>query len=387
MSDEGRPAIQNPEDIARRAPETPEMRRREDIDLDNIMIEQEEIERRRRTSRQRRGLRLRNPDDIVRVGTQGLENEVRVDVAPTPREEGFSFVDRARSMFKPVATVAGVGLASAVAFQTASNLRGRRERLPDNLKESTEQRIKTHAKMIQQIYQNRKDVGVDSPLTMGRRPANEIGGEGVNIDGYTLEDTRDLTGLFVDKDKKEYILAIRGIDPVSNRDRTELAVMGGYSMFPLAKSGYMGRQFALDKTQIDDAFEYAKNKYPDFKPIVIGHSRGGKGSLYLGRSAGIETHAYNPASSATEFWRRQPLKPASNKVNIYYTDTDVIPSNIKHSAGRTGERHYRIDEDPNIKDGVFGTPFGQGHSITHFLQDETRTHIYTNNACCSKRSI
>ncbi len=376
----GRPSIADPEEVGYMFRETPEMRRREDIDMDNIIIEQEEIEERgRRTSRQRRGLRIRNPDDIVRVGTQGLENEIRADIAREEAEE-ISFVDRAREMFKPVQTFGAVALgvgATAVAIQTANNLRGRRQRLPDNLQEGTEERIRTHAKMIKQIYQNRKDAGVDTPVAIGRRNPEDIKGEGTVIDGYTLEDTRDLTGLFVNKDKKEFILAIRGIDPVSNRDRTELAVMGAYSMLPLAKSGYYGQQFALDKREIDNAYADAKNKYPDFKPIVIGHSRGGQGSLYLGRGAGIETHAYNPASSAMEYWTRRKVKPFSNDINIYYTDTDVIPSNIKHSAGRTGEKHYRIDENPSLRDGAFGTLFGQGHSIDHFLQDDLMGHEHT----------
>lgn len=285
-----------------------------------------------------------------------------------------------RDRFNPVKTFGAVALgvgATAVAIQTANNLRGRREKLPDNLKEGTEKRIKTHAKMIKQIYQNRKDAGVDTPVAIGRRNPEDIKGEGTVIDGYTLEDTRDLTGLFVNKDKKEFILAIRGIDPVSNRDRTELAVMGAYSMLPLAKSTYYGQQFNLDKREIDNAYADAKSKYPDFKPIVIGHSRGGQGSLYLGRGAGIETHAYNPASSAMEYWTRRKVKPFSNDINIYYTDTDVIPSNIKHSAGRTGEKHYRIDENPSLRDGAFGTLFGQGHSIEHFLQDDLAGHEHT----------
>ena len=187
------------------------------------------------------------------------------------------------------------------AFKTNFNIpQGLRVRkIEENMKPDETERMKLMAKMVDKVYQRRK--AYKRPISVSRlRGAGDETEEyrtklearqlyadvdNQDVDDYVLQDTgNDLSALFVNKNKKESVLAIRGLLPFTDsKDTLQLFEMGLYSIAQTEVAEKMGKEYKNDRKIVESSYKRAIEKYPNHKTIVTGHSRGGKLTLYLGR--------------------------------------------------------------------------------------------------------
>ena len=202
------------------------------------------------------------------------------------------------------------------------------------------------AKLIQEVYSIRNTaqggLNVLSPLkdalTGERRKYYNIPKD--EFLGLTRYDTgNDLAMGFYDDDT--FYFAIRGLD-VKNDFRD--FIQGGAMALKTLSAGDpddMGGVFKDDVMILEKALLAAVRQYPDKKFVLLGHSRGGIASLILGRKLNLQTHAYNPASNRAEHHRDYEGYDTSN-INIYTTNRDMVPRNLRNTAGFSPETHINI---------------------------------------------
>jgi len=241
-------------------------------------------------------------------------------------------------------------------FQTKFNIpQGLRERvIEDNMSPDEKDRMKLMARMVDKVYDRRK--AYTRPISMSRLrgsgdetreyktklEARQLYADINNqdIDDYTLQDTgNDLSALFVNKNKKESILAIRGLLPITDsKDTFQLFEMGAYTLAETDKAEKMGTEYKNDREIIKETYRTAKNAYPDHKIVVTGHSRGSKLALYLGRDNDIEYHAFSPAGNRGDFIDSVPRDGG----RLYYHTNDPVSLFHHRGKGTTEEQHYEM---------------------------------------------
>ncbi len=208
--------------------------------------------------------------------------------------------------------------------------------ITENLSPDERERMELMAKTVDIIYDRRKAYGRDffNP-TIDRKAYRDVPNQ--DVGEYKFEDTEnDLTGLFVNGDKKETILAVRGLLPnLDKKDLFQFPSMIKSTFFEKEDEFEFGTQFNEDKKMIDEEYRQAKIKYPNHKIIAAGHSRGSRAVIYLGRKHNLEFHAFSPAVNRGEF-QSVPIE----KGNIYYHHSDPVSIHYHKIKGNTVEQHH-----------------------------------------------
>ena len=263
------------------------------------------------------------------------------------------------------------------AFQTKFNVpQGLRVRkIQDDMTLEEKERMALMAKMIEKVYQRRK--AYERPIVESLRGSINDDDEyktklerrqlytdvdNQDVDDYILQDTgNDLSALFVNNKKKENVLAIRGLLPYTDfKDTFQLFEMGLYSILQGNKAEKMGKEYKNDRRIVEDSYRTAKNKYPNHKTVVTGHSRGGKLTLYLGRSNDLEYHAFSPAGNRGDFIDSTPR----DRGKLYYHTNDPVAMFHHKARGKTEEQHYEM----------FNTRLNS-HDLTDFYKNKNSVFV------------
>lgn len=209
--------------------------------------------------------------------------------------------------------------------------------LTENLSPDERDRMELMAKSIDIVYDRRKEYGKDffTP-TIDRKAYKDIPNQ--DIGDYIFENTdNDLTGLFVNSDKKETILAVRGILPnLDRKDLFQFPSMIKSTFFETEDEMEFGKQFNEDKKMIEEEYRKARVKYPDHRIIAAGHSRGSRGVIFLGRKYDLEFHAFSPAVNRAERIFSAPVAGG----NLYYHHSDPVSIHYHKIKGNTIEQHH-----------------------------------------------
>lgn len=237
----------------------------------------------------------------------------------------------------------------------SSDGRGLRTRkIQENMNDEEEQRMQLMAKMVDVVYDRRKKY--DRPISMSslrgsgteteefnlalekRQLYRDI--ENQDIGDYKLLDTgNDLTAVFVNPNKKESILAIRGLQPFEDyKDSFQLGEMIVYTFTEGENAESMGMEYKNDRDIVRETFNSAKEKNPDHNMVVTGHSRGGKLTLHLGREKNIEYHAFSPAGNRGDFIDSTPQRGG----RLYYHTNDPVSLFHHKGKGITEEQHFEM---------------------------------------------
>tara|TARA_B110000285_G_C15116283_1_gene614287 strand:- start:1147 stop:2484 length:1338 start_codon:yes stop_codon:yes gene_type:complete len=232
--------------------------------------------------------------------------------------------------------------------KTTQRLRGDADYRMDGIhaQDSQVKMVNFGAKLIQEVYKVRNTaqggLNLLSPLK------DIVTGEVRKY--YTIPDDEflglkrydtgnDLAMGFYDEDT--FYFAIRGLD-VKNDFRD--FVQGGAMALKSLSSGDpddMGSVFSADVSMLEKSLLQAVRLYPNKKFVLLGHSRGAAASLVLGRKLNLQTHAYNPASTRGEYHRDYSGYDTHN-INIYTTNRDIVPRNLRNTAGYSPETHVNI---------------------------------------------
>lgn len=226
--------------------------------------------------------------------------------------------------------------------------------IQENMNEDEKERMKLMAKMVDTVYERRREY--DRPISMSSlRGAGEETDQfksqlenrqlyydtyNQDIGDYKLQDTgNDLTALFVNKEKKESVLAIRGLMPFEDyKDSFQLGEMIAYTFTETQNAENMGMEYKNDRDIVRRSYNSAKEQYPDHKMVVTGHSRGGKLGLHLGRENNIEYHAFSPAGNRADFIDSTPQRGG----RLYYHTNDPVSLFHHKGKGKTEEQHYEM---------------------------------------------
>merc|ERR1711966_586449 len=96
------------------------------------------------------------------------------------------------------------------------------------------------------------------------------------LSGYRFEETgNDLTGIFVNDQDKEIILAMRGLSPsLDKRDAMQFPSMTAATAFQWNDPSFFGNEFENVKKILLDTYTKAKENHIGYNIILAGHSRG-----------------------------------------------------------------------------------------------------------------
>jgi len=224
--------------------------------------------------------------------------------------------------------------------------------IEENMNNEEKERMELMAEMVDIVYARRK--AFNRPLSSLRGSVDETEKfnldlerrqlyrdiDNQNIGDYTLQDTgNDLTALFVNKNKKESVLAIRGLMPFEDyKDRFQLGEMIAYTFMETENAERMGMEYKNDRDIVRRTYNLAKEQYPDHKLVLSGHSRGGKLTLNLGREKDLEYHAFSPAGNRADFIDSTPQRGG----RLYYHTNDPVSLFHHKGKGKTEEQHYEM---------------------------------------------
>jgi len=194
------------------------------------------------------------------------------------------------------------------------------------------------AKMVQVVYDRRKAGGVDF-LDFGsgfRQKSKDIPNQ--DVEGYIFERTgNDLTGVFVNDNKGEIVIAMRGLMPLNDRkDLLQFPEMSASTALEDQRGDFFGSTFRADRKMLEKVYLDAKALYPDYNIITTGHSRGGRGAIYLGRKYDLEFHAFSPATNRGDLADTNPTE----KGNHYYHFKDPVSRHMAEKRFDSIEQHH-----------------------------------------------
>lgn len=179
-----------------------------------------------------------------------------------------------------------------------------------------------------------------------------------DVGDFIFEETgNDLTGLFVNKKTQELVLAIRGLLPFTDmRDSFQLGAMARSMIMEADRAEGFGKEYSNDRNLIDRDYLQAKKKYPGYKMTVTGHSRGGRGAIFLGRRYNIDYHAFSPVGNRADYEDSVPRSGG----RLYYHYNDPVSMHFHQYKGKTEETHFES----------FNNRF-YPHSLNDFYDDKT----------------
>lgn len=241
---------------------------------------------------------------------------------------------------------------------TSSNLRGQLlsgdKEVEDNADDEERSRMVTMAKVISKVYRN-AEAGIRPDSEMNLRGNTELRKQIINrelfkdvgdknIDGYEFEPTdTDLIGLFVNEEKQEVIMGMRGLmvgrDVLDTRQFPDM-VKSRFTETERAEG--FGYQYRKDREIAKKVYNEVKEKYPNYKVIPSGHSRAGRLALFLGRKHNLdEYHAFAPVSNRGDIIDSVPRKGG----RIYYHPRDPTSTLLHEQQGKTNEQHFEVLHD------------------------------------------
>ena len=216
------------------------------------------------------------------------------------------------------------------------NLRG--ERIPETINDLERQRMELMASLTEVIYDRRKAHGKNFFSLDDRKSYKDVPHQ--NVGDYRFVDLEsDLTGLFINDNKMEAVLASRGLLPLYDRkDTLQTLPMVRDFLFEKEKPESFGSQFKTDRKKLDNLYRKVKQQYPDHKITATGHSRAGAGSVYLGRKHNIEYHAFSPLGNRADFLDSVPVENG----HMYYHTKDPVSYHMHKQKAKTVEQHYEL---------------------------------------------
>jgi len=228
-----------------------------------------------------------------------------------------------------------------------------RERpIEDNMNEEETGLKDQMARMVEVVYDRRK--AYSRPISVGA--LRGVGDEtdefeteleerklyavipNQNVGDFIFEETgNDLTGLFVNNNTNQSVLAIRGLLPVKDsRDSFQLGSMMRSMVMEADRAEGFGKEYRNDRNLIQRDYLRAVEKYPGHKITVTGHSRGGRSAIFLGRKYNIDYHAFSPVGNRADFVDSTPR----DKGRLYYHTKDPVSFHFHKFKGKTEETHY-----------------------------------------------
>jgi len=233
-------------------------------------------------------------------------------------------------------------------------LRG--EPVVENIPSEERSRMEDMANFNEVIYNRRKAYGMNLFGFDQRKAYRDIPNQDVNQYKFSATDN-DLTGLFINDDRQEVVIATRGILPFYDRKDTlqTIPMVSGF-LTEQKKPESFGQQFKQDRKMLDEVYRQVKIKYPNHKVTLTGHSRGGQATIYLGRKHGLEYHAFSPVGNKADYIDQVPVLGG----NIYYHTKDPVSYHFHKRKGKTIEQHYEL----------FNTNINP-HSVNYFKDRES----------------
>jgi len=215
-------------------------------------------------------------------------------------------------------------------------LRG--EPVVENIPSEERTRMEDMANFNEVIYNRRKAYGMNLFGLDERKAYRNIPNQDVNQYKFSATEN-DLTGLFINDDKQEVVIATRGILPFYDRKDTlqTIPMVSGF-LTEQKKPESFGNQFKQDRKMLDEVYRQVKIKYPNYKVVATGHSRGGQATIYLGRKHGLEYHAFSPVGNKADYIDQVPVLGG----NIYYHTKDPVSYHFHKRKGKTIEQHYEL---------------------------------------------
>jgi len=219
---------------------------------------------------------------------------------------------------------------------SAQGLRG--DKVQETIDKEQRERMELMAQMNQVIYDRRKAFGRNFFGSDDRKAYKNINNQDVK-DYKFVDIDNDLTGLFVNNDKKEVVIATRGILPGFDRkDTLQTIPMVRDFLLEKQKPESFGSQFKKDRKMVDEIYRRVRINYPEYKIVKTGHSRGGAVTVYLGRKWDLEYHAFSPVGNKADYTDSVPVENG----NIYYHTKDPVSYNFHKRKGLNVEQHYEL---------------------------------------------
>ncbi len=219
---------------------------------------------------------------------------------------------------------------------SAQGLRG--DKVQETIDKEQRERMELMAEMNQVIYDRRKAFGRNFFGFDDRKAYKNINNQDVK-DYKFVDIDNDLTGLFVNDNKKEVVIATRGILPGFDRkDTLQTIPMVRDYLLETEKPESFGGQFKKDRKMVDEIYRRVRINYPDYKIVKTGHSRGGAVTVYLGRKWDLEYHAFSPVGNKADYTYSVPVVNG----NIYYHTKDPVSYNFHKRKGLNVEQHYEL---------------------------------------------
>ncbi len=232
------------------------------------------------------------------------------------------------------------------------------------------EKMNTMSKLTQIVYDRRYAAGNNfleyNPAF--RKREKDI--ENQDFGDYRFESTTtDLASRFVNDNDKKVVIAIRGLMPLDDKaDFKQFPEMLKKTALETSSAFDFGKTFRADRKMLDAIYFITKREYPDYEIITTGHSRGGRGSMYLGRKYDLEYHSFSPAANRGDLSEYVPR----DKGTIYYNIKDPTSKHLKDQRGNTAEKHivsYNNRNYPHsLKD--FNSD-GKYHNQTTFIREPT----------------
>ena len=256
-----------------------------------------------------------------------------------------------------------------------------------NINEEILTESKLAAKLIEKVYDNTRKYGSGNfynHFNLNKARDNFVLDE-EEFEGFEVYSTESsLSQMFVDKDNKKVMIAMRGIEAIRDiRDQFEIIEMGVTSILPqrildkLYKNTnddnkIFGKFFNEDLAHIVDVIEMAKIEFENHEISLYGHSRAGGAVLEAGRAYNMKTIAFNPASNSRENVRDYSKHDPEN-IHIFMSEFDIVPKFIRDEIGYTPENTYLVKHTNSNAFNLYA------HGINNFLDDHN-IHSITKSA-------
>ena len=210
--------------------------------------------------------------------------------------------------------------------------------IEDNMSEEEKNDMNKFAKMVQVVYDRRKAGGTDFLDFRSGFRKRDVNIPNQDVEGYVFERTgNDLTGAFVNDEKKEIVIAMRGLMPLNDRsDLLQFPAMTVASALEEQRGDFFGSTFRADRKMLQEVYLDAQALYPDYKIIATGHSRGGRGAIYLGRKHDLEFHAFSPATNRGDLIDTTP----TDRGHHYYHFRDPVSRHMAGKRVNSIEQHH-----------------------------------------------
>jgi len=297
-----------------------------------------------------RPVNIARPENIVRIDTETINLAERGQEATLEQKQrNYNNILKYGGIATGLIGLGGMGMMvlNRQTADSAENLYGDDKeefdikpvtKEQDNMSEKEKNDMSKYAKMVQVVYDRRKAGGTNFLDFRSGFRKRDVNVPNQDVDGYVFERTgNDLTGAFVNDEKKEVVLAMRGLMPLNDRnDLLQFPAMSVSTALEEERGDAFGSTFRADRKMLEGIYLQAKELYPDYNIITTGHSRGGRGAIYLGRNYDLEFHAFSPATNRGDLIDTNPTE----KGNHYYHYKDPVSRHMANKRLNSIEQHH-----------------------------------------------